>query len=65
MANNESEFVIEGVINGIGFREVVALPNDSGGGNKGGGEGAIKNPTVIVIPVVVVTRERPAPKPKR
>jgi hypothetical protein len=56
----KKKFVLEGMINGVGFRQVISLPADSGGGTIGGGEVVI-----VVVPVVVIARERPAPKPKR
>jgi hypothetical protein len=65
-SNKKKTFILEGVINGTGFREVISLPGDSGGGTTGGGEVAInRHPIVIVLPVVVLASERQEPKPKR
>jgi hypothetical protein len=62
---NEKKFTFEGEINGNLFKQVISLPDDTGGGNQGGGDGAHKGGTFVVFgPVIFVANDRRAPQRK-
>jgi hypothetical protein len=59
---SERKFTFEGEINGNLFKQVISLPDDTGGGSVGGGDGATKGTIVFFGPIIFVERRDPARK---
>jgi hypothetical protein len=61
---NEKKFTFEGEINGNIFKQVISLPDDTGGGTQGGGDGAHRGTFVVFGPVIFIDQDRRGPQRK-